>query len=124
MGSRGLWRIDLNSRLFVFSLSLGMSFGILVLYVSSLIALSLVVVLITASIVAASTNDLTAVRQEKILPIIMFIVAALDFAFFYLFSSSFSLYLFYELMAINTVLLVIYALMRVGGRRPRGYIER
>lgn len=108
----------------MFSLSLGMSFGILVLYVSSLLAISLVVVLITASIVAASTNDLTTIRQEKTLPVTMFIVAALVFIFFSLFSSSFSVYLFYELTAINTVLLAVYALMRVASGRPRGYIER
>ncbi|MGI0091222.1 MAG: hypothetical protein ACREBS_05895, partial [Nitrososphaerales archaeon] len=75
----------MNARLLVFSLNLGMSFAILVLYVSSILAITFVVLLITASVVASSTKDLSILREDKNLLLIMAM-----FAIFVFFSATFA----------------------------------
>lgn len=114
----------LNTRVLVFSVSLGMSFGILVLFVSSLAAISLVVVLITATIVAASTADLTTVKQERNLPLIMVTTAAIVFVGVSLYSRSFGQYVFYELFGVNLVILLGYIALRIAARVNRGQAGR
>ena len=109
----------MNSRVLVFSVSLGMSFGILVLFVSSLQAISLVVVLITATIVAANTTDLTAIKEERNLPLIMVTVAAITFVGFTVMPNILGSYIFYELFAINVVILFVYIAMRFASRRMK-----
>ena len=96
-----------------------MSFAILVLFVSSLQAISLVVVLITATIVAASTTDLTTIKQERNLPFIMVTVAAMTFVGFSVEPSVLGNYIFYELFTINLLILFVYIAMRFAGRRMK-----
>ena len=114
----------MNARVFTFSVSLGMSFGILVLFISSLQAISLVVVLITASVVFSSTNDLTDIRKERNLPLIMVTTAAIVFVAVSLLANSLGVYVFYELLVLNFGILFVYIAMRVANRRTQGYPER
>ena len=106
----------MNARVLVFSVSLGLSFGILVLFVSSLQAISLVVVLITATIVASSTTDLTTVKQERNLPLIMVTTAVIVFVGSTVFSDSLGAYIFYELLILNFGILFVYVVMRFADR--------
>jgi len=111
----------MNPRLVAFSLNLGMSFAILVLYVSSIVALSIVVLLITGSIVAASTGDLTILRQERTLPAIMVIFAVIVFISVSYLSSPTDVALFYELILINFGFLVAYIFLRLSARKSKDY---
>jgi hypothetical protein len=107
----------MNARLLAFSLNLGMSFAILLLYVSSEVALALVVLLITGSIVASDTKDLTRLRKEKISPIII-----VGFTIFVVIGVSYlttpnDVSLFYELILINFGFLVAYISLRLATRQ-------
>jgi heme A synthase len=108
-----------NSRLIALSLTLGMSFGILVAYISSLTAIVLVVVVITASIVASTTADLTKLKEEKILPALMVIFAIVVAASALLMPAPYNYYLFYELLAVNFGLLIAYVAMRLADDRTK-----
>jgi hypothetical protein len=109
----------LNARLLVFSLDLGLSFAILVLYISFVEALVLVLVLITATIVAASREDLTEFRSDTTMiavavgfAIVVFLTAAYA-------SPAFSTNLFYILVLANFGLLALYSILRVAHRSHR-----
>jgi len=103
----------LNTRLVIFSLDLGLSFAILVLYISLVESTALVVLLITASIVAASKEDLTELRTDKAYIIIIIAFAVIVFLSAAFFSPvPFSGYLFYGLIALNFGLLLTYTAMR------------
>lgn len=106
----------MNARVFTFSVSLGMSFGILVLFLSSVEAIALVVVLITASIVVSSTTDLTTIKEERNLPLIMVTVAVMTFVGVSIESSAFGDYAFFELFVVNIVILLVYIAMRFAAR--------
>lgn len=108
--------LTLNARVFTFSVSLGMSFGILVLFLSSLEAISLVVVLITASIVVSSTDDLTTIKEERNLPLIMVTAAVMTFVGVSVESKIFGDYAFFELFALNLFILLVYIAMRFATR--------
>ncbi len=97
----------------IFSLNLGLSFAILLLYVISFEAIGLVVLLITASIVAASREDLNELRTDRNLIMIIIgsvVVVFLSAAYF---STPYSLILFYELVTLNAALLIVYVAMRL-----------
>ena len=108
--------LTLNARVFTFSISLGMSFGILVLFLSSVEAIALVVVLITASIVVSSTTDLTTIKEERNLPLIMVTAAVMTFVGVSLEYNVFGDYAFFELFAINMLILLVYIAMRLASR--------
>jgi amino acid transporter len=102
----------MNLRVTILSLDLGMSFSILALYVSSVTVIFLVVLLITASVVAAKTDDLTAMRQGKTMLLLMIVFAIFVYA---IATSVFSLVgtsIFYGLMFINVGFLLAYIVMR------------
>lgn len=101
-----------------------MSFGVLVLFVSSLAAISLVVVLITATIVVSNTKDLTIIKQERNLPLIMVATAVIVFVIVSLGANPSDIYLFYQVFAINFGVLFVYIFMRLAARdvhrNPKG----
>lgn len=101
-----------------------MSFGILVLFLSSLEALALTVVLITASIVVSSTTDLTTIKEERNFPLLMVTAAVITFVGVTIDSSAFGSYVFFELFAINWVILFVYVAMRFADRIARRYPGR
>ncbi len=108
----------LNTRLVIFSLDLSLSFAILVLYISFVEAIVLVVLLITASIVAASKDDLTELRADKTFIIIIIAFAVTVFLSVAYFSPApFSGYLFYALIGLNFGLLLTYAALRIASSR-------
>lgn len=110
----------LNTRLVIFSLDLGLSFAILVLYIPFVESIALVVLLVTASIVAASREDLDELRADKIYIIIIIafaVIALLSVAFFS--PAPFSGYLFYGLIALNFGFLLTYVAMRLASSRHR-----
>ena len=114
----------MNARVFTFSVSLGLSFGILLLFLSSLEAIALVVVLITASIVAASTTDLTTIKEERNLPLIMVTTAVVTFVSVSVDTKAFGSYVFFELFVLNFLILFVYIAMRFASRRTRNYPSR
>ena len=87
----------MKPRLVVFSLNLGLSFAILVLYISSIEVISLVVVLITASIVAASKEDLTDLRADRNFFFIIILSAITSFLLAAYLSTPYNGILFYGL---------------------------
>ena len=95
----------------VFSLNLGISFAILVLYVSYLEALAIVFVLVTAAVVAASTTDLKELEKDKGLLGFAILCAIFVYGASYYITPFFA-YLFYSLVALNVVTLVGYVLMK------------
>ena len=98
-----------------------MSFAILVLYVSSIVAITLVVLLITGSVVASSTKDLTMLRQDKNFIYIMVAFAIIVFALASSTPAPYNYYLFYELIVVNFVLLIAYMALKISGRRASNY---
>lgn len=112
--------ISLSPRLLVLGLDLSMSFAILLLYANYFESLVLVLFLITASIVAANKDDFTAMRTESNLLIGMVVFAAIVFFAAAYVSSFTNGFLFYELIAINFGLLIMYVLLRF---RTRGQMD-
>lgn len=106
-----------SPRLIIFALNLGLSFAILVLYVGAVEAIALVVVLLTASVVAASREDLTELKNDRRLLIAMIIFAVMVFISAAYFSSPYSPDLFYALIALNFALLGGYVVMRTLRRK-------
>jgi dipeptide/tripeptide permease len=104
-------------RLLVFVLDLGLSFAILVLYVAFEEALGLVVLLITASVFAASREDLTELKEKKSLIIVLLLFSAGVFFFAVYFFEPYSLALFYGLIIANFGLLLGYVALRLQQRR-------
>jgi hypothetical protein len=102
----------MKPRLVIFSLDLGLSFAILVLYISSIEVISLVVLLITASVVAASKEDLTDLRANRNFVFIIILSAIASFLLAAYFSTPYNGILFYGLFALNICLLSAYAVMR------------
>jgi len=102
----------MNPRIVIFSLDLGLSFAILVLYISSIEVISLVVLIITASIVAASKEDLSDLRADRNFVFIMILSAITSFLLAAYLSTPYNGILFYGLFALNICLLSAYAIMR------------
>jgi L-lactate permease len=107
----------MNIRLLVFSLNLGLSFAILVLYIGYFEAIILVLLLVTASVVAASREDLTELKSDRNMIFIMIGFAVVVFFAAASFSSPYSLDVFYFLVGSNFALLAIYSLMRIRSKR-------
>jgi len=102
----------MNPRLILFSVSLGLSFAILVLYIASIDVISLVVVILTASIVAASKEDLSELRGDKNFVFIMILSAIVLFLLAAYLSTPSNDDLLYGLFVLNIGLLLAYSIMR------------
>jgi cobalamin synthase len=107
----------MNPRLIIFSVNLGLSFAILVLYIGSIDVISLVVVMLTASIVAASKEDLSELRTDKNFVYIMILSAIVSFLLAAYLSTPSDNILLYGLIILNIGLLLAYAIMRRFGSR-------
>ncbi len=95
----------------VYALNLGISFGILVLFVNNLEALAIVFVLVTASVVVASTTDLKELEKDKgllgfVILCTLFVIGASYYASF-IFGA-----IFIVLVALNIATLVGYIIMK------------
>ncbi len=110
----------MSPRLLVLGLDLSMSFAILLLYASYFESLVLVLFMISASVVAANKDDFTEMRSERSLIIGMVVFAAFVFVAAAYASSFANGFLFYELIAINFGLLIMYVVLRF---RTRGQSE-
>ncbi len=106
----------MNIRLLIFSLNLGLSFSILVLYIGYAEAIILVLLLVTASVVAATREDLTELKSDRNMILIMIGFAVAVFLSAAYFSSPYSYDLFYFLVGLNFALLAAYSVMRM---RPK-----
>src|SRR5580704_15412983 len=102
----------MNPRLIVFSLNLGLSFAILVLYIASIEVISFVVLILTASIVAASREDLSGLRVDRNFVFIIVLSAIVSFLSAAYLSTPYNDILLYGLVTLNISLLFAYVLMR------------
>ena len=107
---------QMKRRLLLYSLSLGLSFGILIPFVSSTEALGFVLVLVTAAIVVASSGDLRALEHDKQLLLFILAVTAAVIAFCFSVPYEYDGYLFYGLIGLNVVVLAGYIVMRFSPR--------
>lgn len=98
-----------------------MSFAILLLYAAYLESIVLVLFIITASVVAANRDDFTAMRTETNLIIGMIVFAVFVFVAGAYASSFTDGFLFYELIAINFGLLIMYVVLRFSTRGRSDY---
>ncbi len=106
----------MKKRLLLYSLSLGLSFGILIPFVSSTEALGFVLVLVTAAIVVASSGDRRALEHDKQLLLFILAVTAAVTAFCFSVPYEYDGYLFYGLIGLNVVVLAGYIVMRFSPR--------
>lgn len=107
-------------RVTIFALDMGLSFAVLILYIAFIEAIAIVVLIITASVVAASRDDLTELKSGKIYVAIMILFAILVFFSVAYFSAPFSQNLFYALITLNFGLLSAYIATRLLTTRRRG----
>ena len=99
----------------VFSASLGLSFGILVLFVNSIEALAIVFVIVTASVVAANTSDLKELEKDRGLLVFIVLCTFFTIGIAYYISQVFS-DIFVPLVILDIAVLTGYLVMR---RMPR-----
>lgn len=99
----------------VYALTLGLSFGIMVLFVNSIEALAIVFVLVTADVVAANTSDLKALEKDKGLLVFIILCALFTIGISYYISEVFP-DIFVPLVVLNIATLSGYVIMR---RMPR-----
>jgi hypothetical protein len=96
---------------------LGLSFAILVLYIGYLQSIALAVLLLTASVVVASRDDLTELRSDKAFVVIIIAFAAVIFLSVALFLPPFNIEAFYALIGVNFALLLTYLALRIASSR-------
>gem|GEM_PF-1995304 len=103
----------IHQRVAVFCVSLSLSFATLILFIASVEALVLMVLLISASVVLASKEDLDELRSDKNLIIFMvLLVATIIGGSTALSPPSDGTELFYVLASLNVVFLGIYVTLR------------
>jgi hypothetical protein len=88
-----------------------------VLYIGYLQSIALVVLLLTASVVVASRDDLTELRNDKAFVIIIVAFAAIVFLSAALFLPPFNVEAFYALIGVNFALLLSYLALRIASSR-------
>ncbi len=95
----------------MYALSLGISFGILAAFVNSLEALAIVFVLVTATVIAASTTDLKELEKDK--GLLGFVILCAIFTFgvaFYIFQIYADIFVI--LVSVNVATLAGYVVMK------------
>ena len=95
----------------VYALSLGLSFGILVVFISNLEALFIVLVLVTSAVVAANTADLRELEKDRGLLFFVILCAFFTIGASYYISQVFA-DIFVPLVGLDIAALVSYILMR------------
>lgn len=105
----------LKERLMLYSLSLGLSFGILVVFIGDLEALVIVLILVTAAVVAANTADLRELEKDRGLLVFVILCAFFTIGASYYISQVF-VDVFVPLVGLDIAALVGYVLMK---RMPR-----
>ena len=93
-----------------------MSLGILVVFVNDIVGIAVAVLLVTANVVAASSDDLKTFGQERVLIIWIVVVAAVVVAGSFYVGPSSSGLIFDTLVVVNFFVLFVYVVMRI---RPR-----